>query len=312
MTDTPKPNTTDLLMNAALAVRAEQDRRTADAAGKAPQSAAEIVAETESRMAQVQASHAEKRQRLREWLAPLPQTDVCPVHGCEREISLELSYETQCNVARKDRHEGLSNGTFFAEYACPKCEREATYFQWQRLGIPEKYWGETLDVLSYDTEKCREHLKLCRAYEANPRGFLLLLGNPGTGKTHAACAILGKHGAGWFTSQSDLIVAMRERYNNPALLNVRAKAITAPLLVIDEIGVASGGNDAATILFDVINARYASKRPLILTSNVPREELLRNLGHRVLDRIGEAAFAVLKFDEPSKRAQANERYLEGF
>ena len=85
-----------------------------------------------------------------------------------------------------------------------------------------------------------------------------------------------------------------------------------PLLVLDEIGVATGGNDGVTLMFDVLNARYANRRATILTSNLPREQLLASLGERVVDRIAEAAFAILRFDEASRRNGANQKYLESW
>jgi DNA replication protein DnaC len=302
----------DLLATAAKRMREERDRQILANAGKPSQSAESILAEFMDRTSLLAGKVAELDQRNREWLATLPQADECPVHGTERTISFEESKRTRCDFARRARHTGPSNGEFFAEYVCPICQRVATFGQWQQLRIPEKFWGASLDDLTYDTEKCRRFHEVCRKFESDPRGFLLLLGNPGNGKTHIACAILGNRGRGLFISQSDLIDAHRRTYRDEAAENVRQKAINTPLLVLDEIGVATGGNDAAALLFDILNARYSNKRPTILTSNMPREELLRTLGQRIVDRIDEAAFAVLRFDEPSKRKQANAEYLEGF
>ena len=100
---------------------------------------------------------------------------------------------------------------------------------------------------------------------------LVLLGEPGRGKTHLAIAIAYKAIQGGydarFTTAAQLLnemhVAAREGETGAAL----ADFVSPDVLVIDELGYLTYGPDAANSLFHVVDQRYLKRKPVLITSN---------------------------------------------
>jgi len=100
---------------------------------------------------------------------------------------------------------------------------------------------------------------------------LVLLGEPGRGKTHLAIAIAYKaiqngYDARFTTAAlllNELHLAAREGDIEETL----ATFVAPDVLVIDELGYLSYGPDAANSLFQVVDRRYLKGRPIVITSN---------------------------------------------
>ena len=103
---------------------------------------------------------------------------------------------------------------------------------------------------------------------------LILLGGNGLGKTMIAkniahAAILAGHSV-LFRSAADIIHNLQ--CDSPMLRRRRLQAYTSPhLLVIDEVAYLSYDDNAADLLFEVVNRRY-EYRSVIITSNRPFKE----------------------------------------
>ncbi len=100
---------------------------------------------------------------------------------------------------------------------------------------------------------------------------LVLLGEPGRGKTHLAIAVAYKaiqngYDARFATAASllnELHVAAREGDIEAAL----TEFVAPDVLVIDELGYLTYGPDAANSLFQVVDRRYVKRKPHVITSN---------------------------------------------
>lgn len=185
----------------------------------------------------------------------------------------------------------------------------------EQTAIPARFIGKTLDNYRVEGEGQERALRVCREYAANferhlrTGGSLILSGQPGTGKSHLAGAILQSilpaH-VGAYVTLMDLIRALRDTWRRDSEMTesqMLSKLEAIPLLVIDEIGVQYGTDGERAILFDVLDRRYRNMRPAILMTNQSKEEFRATIGDRVFDRLTEVARWV-PFDWPSYRAQA--------
>ena len=171
-------------------------------------------------------------------------------------------------------------------------EREARF----RKTVPERYWGETFDTYEVKNEMQKKALQSVRAFKSaiERDGFktLVMLGSPGVGKTHLACSLIREHEGGKYRKAPDIIEELR-----------RAKSFTAdeteeqivnyygrvPLLVIDEIGRGINATDEKYMLYQVLNARYNTRRPTVLISNFDKSDFLAYIGVAAADRLVESA-----------------------
>ena len=176
-----------------------------------------------------------------------------------------------------------------------------THGKWLKMGVPRKVVDATFENYETKDEKQKKVKDRCMAFMARGRGFLLLIGLNGTGKTHLAAACMKRHGYGEFVIQSDLIDKLRETYNGGT--NKRDLVLqyqTSKLLVIDEIDADLKGDDIAPFLYQILNYRYDNDLITILTTNEDLSTLLSILGARIEDRIA-SNYVVGKLDWPSYR-----------
>jgi DNA replication protein DnaC len=130
--------------------------------------------------------------------------------------------------------------------------------------------------------------------------WVYLSGGSGTGKTHLAYA------AAWeliergelvvYQNVPDMLSAFRatlgksrayERTGSgdppPSFDDVFSFIRDAPWLILDDLGAESDTSWVDDQLYQILNRRYAERRPLLVTSNLLPEQLPRRIGSRLTD-----------------------------
>ncbi|MFZ5479349.1 MAG: IS21-like element helper ATPase IstB [Myxococcota bacterium] len=123
---------------------------------------------------------------------------------------------------------------------------------------------------------------------------LILSGKPGRGKTHLAVAIAYRAIQNGFTARfvgaSALIDELGLASRAGKLRDATTTWVEPHVLVIDEIGYLNHAEDAANVLFGVVDQRYLARKPMIFTTNKKLREwgqVLhdRDLAEVILDRV---------------------------
>ena len=137
---------------------------------------------------------------------------------------------------------------------------------------------------------------LRQAYEAAlqfaeaPRGWLVLLGVFGCGKTHLAAAIanhlLEQGHVVLFVVVPDLLDYLRASYapGSPGRYDERFEEVReAPVLILDDLGTQSSTPWALEKLFQIFNYRYNARLPTVITSNQKLEDIDLRIRSRMVD-----------------------------
>ncbi len=120
-------------------------------------------------------------------------------------------------------------------------------------------------------------------------GWLLLEGGYGCGKTHLAAAIanfaVGIGVPTLFITVPDLLDLLRFAYGDPeeSFENRFDQIRNANLLILDDFGTQNATPWAQEKLFQIINFRYINKLPLVITTNLPLDDIDERIASRLQD-----------------------------
>jgi DNA replication protein DnaC len=120
--------------------------------------------------------------------------------------------------------------------------------------------------------------ELARCEYIDKRENVLMIGNPGTGKSHLATALAAQAcQKGYrvrFFRTTELVTALIEARDERTFLRLKGQLAKLDLLVLDELGYVPASKVGAELLFDVISTAY-ERTSLIVTSNLPFEKAHR-------------------------------------
>lgn len=139
--------------------------------------------------------------------------------------------------------------------------------------------------------------------------WLFFMGNVGAGKSHLCAAVINQlvraGRTALFTKAPRLLREVKETFNRDSGVTqseIIARMGELDLLVIDEVGIQFGTDTERMILYEILDLRYESMRPVILTTNITDlKSLEKLLGARIIDRLFEGESKIVFFDWESHR-----------
>lgn len=197
-------------------------------------------------------------------------------------------------------------GIGFMPCQCMKVRR--CFWEMERSGLKN-----SIRELTFDSFQATEPWQIlaktgAEAYAKEPKGWLLLAGQPGSGKTHlctAVCRSLLLQGKevrymSWREKVSQIKSAPMEGGIRAALLDELKKA---EYLYIDDLyktGVSADGSCNPTpadgnLAFELLNFRYNNRLPTIISTERTPQELVKideSAASRILEMAGEHIYAI--------------------
>ena len=173
----------------------------------------------------------------------------------------------------------------------------------------------------FDTSKETELIKVSKNYANQFADFnemnkgLLFYGISGTGKSHAAAcianALIDKGYTACMSTFESMINRLQESFDG------RQRYLDSlndySLLIIDDLGAERQSNYMQSQVFNIIDARYKSGKPFIITSNLTAAELKKPAdisNARRYDRVLEICHPVEAVGESFRRQKLREDYKQ--
>ena len=176
---------------------------------------------------------------------------------------------------------------------------DLNYYPGDLDGVPCKA------IMAQTLENCKNYAEEFSSYSPN----LLLFGGTGVGKTHISKAIAKKVAENGFDviymSAPDLFTALeKERFSQETPAENMNSIVKCELLVIDDLGAEPSIKNGDDLLYTVINERYANNLPILITTNLSKDQVSVRYEDRIFGRIyDKAKSAVIIFNGKDLRIE---------
>ena len=142
-----------------------------------------------------------------------------------------------------------------------------------------------------EQKNLQDVLSIGRRYAENPRGWLVIIGHYGCGKTHLAAAIANyqrdRGTEAIFTTVPDLMDYLRVTFNANTSASFQQRfnsVMETPLLILDDLRTEQATAWVREKLFQLIEYRYTGQLPTIITSAKSIDELDERIASRLVDQ----------------------------
>jgi DNA replication protein DnaC len=237
--------------------------------------------------------------------------------ACLRELHLPTVRSQYEAVARQATAESWSYADFLRELLERECQqrrqnRVERLLKASRLPL-EKNWA-SLDLKRLPTKAVQQLRGLLSGDFVDRRENILVFGPPGTGKTHALCAVaqeLVRSGRRFlFTSTALLVQELLAAKRDLTLKNLLKRLSQWEGLILDDLGYVQQSREEMEVLFTLLSERY-ERGSVCLTSNLPFskwEQIFKDAmtAAAAIDRLVHHS-VIVELNGPSYRAEAAKR-----
>ena len=175
----------------------------------------------------------------------------------------------------------------------------------------------TIDEFRFQHHKSRSRIKskihrLLELEFIRQGANIIIIGNPGTGKTFLSKIIAWKACVNnfrvLFTPAMDMLNQLLAAQVDHSLVKKLKTYVDPALLVIDELGYLTLDQETSNLLYQVISARYSFNRSTIITTNTPFAEwgnILNNttIAAAIADRLVEESEVFLLGGDSFRKAK---------
>jgi DNA replication protein DnaC len=195
-----------------------------------------------------------------------------------KKLKLSTMLKEYALVAELCRQEGSDYATFLLRLAEKEVLRREQRAAERRIKAAKFPVIKVIDTFKFKAQpSINEPLvrELLRGEYVGKKENVLLVGNPGTGKTHIACALafaacaVGRKVR--FYTVTDLVTELIECREERRLQRLQKQLQQLDLIVLDELGYIPFSKTRAELLFEVISRAY-EYQSLIVTSNLPFDQ----------------------------------------
>ncbi len=215
----------------------------------------------------------------------------------------------RCEREKKAREEEKSR----------KAEMEARIKSLRKTSLMDSRFHSATFTSAKETEYNKKNLAICRRYTSmfnemkEKRQGLLFWGDVGTGKSYcAACIANALMDRGIPVIMTSFVKAVDIFIGNGDIVDGFMDAISStPLIIFDDLGAERSTEYAIEKVYHIIDSRYRSGLPMIVTTNMTMKEMLEDGDiryGRIYDRIFEMCYPVQWTGPSWRKVQARGRF----
>lgn len=174
-------------------------------------------------------------------------------------------------------------------------DRKAQLEQYSSLGSLKRFTFENLSEEGLsgkepERQNFKHAFEAAKAFAKEPKGWLVITGPSASGKTHLAAAIASSRlelaCPALYRTVPDLLDDLRAAFSPDAEKpydRTFEQVRSAPLLILDDLGIQSSTAWAKEKLDQLINYRFNQELPTVITLSTPLEKLEERMHHRLTD-----------------------------
>jgi chromosomal replication initiation ATPase DnaA len=168
--------------------------------------------------------------------------------------------------------------------------------------LGDEHHSTKFELVNQTSQKLAYLLK----FGSNPRGLILMQGDPGTGKSYAAIAVCELYTrtspSCYYYSHRRMLECWTDSYSSNSVTKFSNSLKCCNLLVIDDFGLAEPSTKFMGFFMDLIDSRLQwTDKGTIITTNLDVEELSVICGQALIDRINTGQ--LFQFEGSTRRKQ---------